>query len=153
MNLPKVIGGTLVAIVLVVFGMNQYESYKLNSKANDTINQIESNMQEAENRLEDESVIANANSTIASVKSAIVSERQSRLITGDSSYIQSLSSNDTNLFDNILAYPISAGTSKGNWSKAKVGLYRFYTNKNVYSEFKYDNQNGNFTCISDCRYF
>jgi len=59
---------------------------------------------------------------ISSIRSSIVTERQSRLIKGDSSWISKLSDNDDKLFtgsdDNhtLLLYGISPGTTDGHWS-------------------------------------
>lgn len=65
--------------------------------------------------------ISKARADISSIRSAIVSERQSRLITGDSSWITKLSQNTTTLFDGngtseLLMYGITSGTTDGHWS-------------------------------------
>ncbi|MDF1876592.1 type II secretion system protein [Sulfurimonas sp. SAG-AH-194-L11] len=67
--------------------------------------------------------ITKAIADISSIRSAIVTERQSRLITGQSNYINSLSSSSTTLFDGngtatskLLMYGIKAGTTDGHWS-------------------------------------
>ena len=89
-------------------------------------------------------------SDISIIKSAIIVERQSRLIQGDSTYIHSLSSNDSELFDKILSYPMKAGTTDGKWEKTGKYEYTFHVDKNTNIIFKYNNQNGNFQCISNC---
>ena len=66
--------------------------------------------------------IAKGRSDIASIRSSIVSERQSRLIKGDSDWISALSGASSDLFDGndtyhtLLMYGISPGTSAGHWS-------------------------------------
>ncbi len=65
--------------------------------------------------------ISKARADVASIRSAIVSERQTRLITGDSSWLNSLSSGTSTLFDGngsvtLLMYGITAGTTDGHWS-------------------------------------
>ena len=66
--------------------------------------------------------IAKGRSDIASIRSAIVSERQTRLIKGDASWIEKLSDNNDTLFTGsdenhtLLMYGISSGTTDGHWS-------------------------------------
>ena len=66
--------------------------------------------------------ISKGRADISSIRSSIVTERQSRLIKGDSSWISKLSDNDDKLFtgsdDNhtLLLYGISPGTTDGHWS-------------------------------------
>jgi len=66
--------------------------------------------------------ISKGRADISSIRSSIVTERQSRLIKGDSSWISKLSDNDDKLFtgsdDNhtLLLYGISPGTNNGHWS-------------------------------------
>ncbi|MBL6974006.1 MAG: prepilin-type N-terminal cleavage/methylation domain-containing protein [Sulfurimonas sp.] len=74
---------------------------------------------------------------ISSIRSAIITERQARLIKGDSNYINSLSSSATTLFDGngtagseLLMYGITAGTSNGHWSTSDSAIpYDNYTYK------------------------
>ena len=98
--------------------------------------------------------ISKARADISSIRSAIVSERQTRLIRGDSSYINSLSSGTTTLFDGngtassqLLMYGIKAGTSDGSWSTDSAGApYVSYVYKVGGSScnFTYDPANGTF---------
>ena len=67
--------------------------------------------------------ISKGRADISSIRSAVVTERQTRLIKGDSSYINSLSSLATTLFDGngtasskLLMYGITSGTTDGHWS-------------------------------------
>ena len=92
--------------------------------------------------------IAKGRSEIASIRSSIVSERQSRLIKGDSAWITALSGASANLFDGndtnhaLLMYGISSDTSAGHWS----GSDPDYTFKvgNDDCGFHYDKSNGKF---------
>jgi len=93
--------------------------------------------------------IAKGRSDIASIRSAIVTERQSRLIKGDSDWISALS--DATLFDGngtsgLLMYGITAGDSSGHWS----GTDPNYTFKitSVDCDFTYDKDTGKFTLNS-----
>ena len=58
---------------------------------------------------------------ISSIRSSIVTERQSRLIKGDHNWITELSHDNDTLFDGngtstLLLYGISSGTTSGHWS-------------------------------------
>ena len=65
--------------------------------------------------------ITKGRADISSIRSSIVTERQSRLIKGDHNWITELSHNDNKLFDGngtstLLLYGISPGTTDGHWS-------------------------------------
>ena len=67
--------------------------------------------------------ISKGRADISSIRSAIMTERQTRLIKGDSNYINSLSHGTTTLFDGngtassqLLMYGITSGTTDGHWS-------------------------------------
>ena len=98
-----------------------------------------------------------ARSDVAVIRSAIMSERQSRLITGDNAYIGKLSSSTTLLFTGdtkkkrtLLTYGIVAGSSKkdaGKWTASdKKGLNYAFRADTVSVVFKYDPKTGKFTC-------
>jgi len=92
--------------------------------------------------------ITKGRSDISSIRSAIVSERQSRLIKGDSSWISALSGATTKFFDGndsdhiLLMYGVAPGTSSGHWS----GTDPDYTYKLGEDNcgFNYDNSTGKF---------
>ena len=74
--------------------------------------------------------ISKCRADIASIRSAIVTERQSRLIQGQSGWINVLSQNSTTLFDGngtseLLMYGITAGTTDGHWSKGTGESYTY----------------------------
>lgn len=83
----------------------------------------------------DDANIAKGRSDIASIRSAIVTERQTRLIQGDNSWINSLSSSSDPLFDGndtnhtLLMYGIASGTTDGHWQTTSASfpyvLYSF----------------------------
>jgi general secretion pathway protein G len=79
--------------------------------------------------------VSKGRSDISSIRSAIMTERQSRLIKGDSSWINSLSHETSKLFDGngtveLLMYGIKAGTTSGHWSTSDTALpYTHYTYK------------------------
>ena len=91
--------------------------------------------------------ISKARSDIASIRSSIVTERQTRLIKGDSSWIGKLSIDGENLFTGedenktLLTY----GIAPDKWQKTNDTTYT-YTSENTVLTFTYDNATGRFTC-------
>lgn len=86
----------------------------------------------------DDAQMAKGRSDVAAIRAAIVSERQTRLLQGDSSYISHLdglagASVDGNLlFDNngtatsiLLQYGIASANSNGHWRKTAADTYAF----------------------------
>ena len=97
----------------------------------------------------DDASIAKARADISSIRSAIVSERQTRLITGDSTWIARLSTGgvNDNLFNGsdvnntLLLY----GIAPDEWQRTNDTTYTF-TLGGVTVTFNYDNATGRFTC-------
>ena len=77
--------------------------------------------------------IAAGRATVAAVRSGIVSERQRRLLQGNTSYISSLGDN----FADILTYPAKKWSRSGNTYTYTVGQ--------ASCAFVYDSTNGTFT--------
>lgn len=101
--------------------------------------------------------ITKGRADVASIRSAIVSERQTQLIKGENSYIQKLSSDTTTLFTGdtdsnrtLLMYGIKEGSGSGHWS----GTDPNYTYKigETSVPFTYDKDTGKFTCDTDDEY-
>jgi general secretion pathway protein G len=82
----------------------------------------------------DDALITRGMATLASVRSAIATERQKRILRGDFTDIDDLGDEiyAFNRFDDangslVLEYPIKAGTSNGKWSRSGTGIvYTFY---------------------------
>jgi general secretion pathway protein G len=104
--------------------------------------------------------VSKAISDISSIRSSIVSERQSRLLTGDSNYINRLDAGvavDTEgvkLFDNngttsneILMYGITTKDTDGHWMKRSATTYAFIL-EGADNIMTYNSSNGTFTCTS-----
>lgn len=88
--------------------------------------------------------LSRGKSDVASIRSAIMNERQSRIIKGDSSYLTTLTDSNTTLFDKILKpYGIKAGTSSGEWSKVSDTEYKFKVGSTDCT-FIYDPSDGSF---------
>ena len=105
--------------------------------------------------------IAKGRSDISSIRSAIMTERQTRLIKGDSKFIAAGSAagqldagatavGSGPLFGGVLTYPVADSTSDGHWHN----LTRPDVNSSTYSfksgntsvTFTYTRSNGKFTC-------
>lgn len=94
----------------------------------------------------DDAKIAKARTTIAAVRSGIVSERQNRLFRGDNSWIEYLDGNSTAVptspyFTNILKY----GEGDSGWNATAHDTY-VYTLTGESATFKYYDENGTFDC-------
>jgi len=104
--------------------------------------------------------IAKGRSDIASVRSGIIAERQSRLFRGQTNFIATLDANDGFLFNNILTYPITAGAAgvDGDWIQNSATTYTFTIAGNA-NNFQYCDTNitavscnvpgaGTFNCVA-----
>ncbi len=93
--------------------------------------------------------IAKGRSDISAIRSAIMTERQSRLIKGDSSWISQLS-HGTKLFDGndsthtLLQYGITSGTTDGHWEKTATKAYTFHVGGKDCT-FTYNSTTGKFS--------
>ena len=103
-----------------------------------------------------DAVLAKAKADVSAIRSSIVTERQSRLIKGDSTWITKLS-NGGNLFTGsdsnhtLLSYGITPGEWAHGAVTASTDTYTFTTGGSVYT-FVYSNSNaaaanrGTFKC-------
>jgi len=95
----------------------------------------------------DDAMIATGRADIASIRAAIINERQSRLFRGDSSFITNANMDNGGLFGGILTYPIpSVANQDGHWSGAAPTY--FYRVMGVNNTFTYDPANGTFLCTA-----
>lgn len=94
--------------------------------------------------------ITKGRADISAVRSAIVTERQGRLIQGQSGWITKLSEDGTTLFDGngtstLLMYGITPNTGNGHWQYVS-GTSFTYTVQGVAVPFTYNPNTGIFTC-------
>jgi len=93
--------------------------------------------------------ISKARADIASIRSAIVTERQSRLIKGDSTWIPKLSTGvtDENLFTGVDVNQtlLMYGISPGDWLREDDTTYTL-TLGSATTTFTYSNETGIFIC-------
>ena len=108
----------------------------------------------------DDAQVTKGRSDVSAIRSAIVSERQGRLLQGSSAYINKLHNNTATLFDNngtvsstILQYGIvTKVNTNGHWQPSAdangtswVYKYRVFGSDNA---FTYNPTNGTFTCTN-----
>jgi len=103
----------------------------------------------------DDAEISKGRSDVAAIRAAIVSERQTRLLQGDSTYIANLdaAANNTEgvpLFDNngtagLLQYGITSANRNGHWMKTGANTYTYQVMGQPVA-FTYTRANGTFTC-------
>ena len=92
----------------------------------------------------DDATISKGRADVASIRAAIINERQSRLITGDSSWIANL--DNGGLFGAVLMYPITASTGNNGWSGGNnTYTYKISGSSNT---FEYTSSDGKFLCTS-----
>lgn len=97
--------------------------------------------------------IARGVADVSAIRSAIIAERQRRLLTGNSDYIPDINDNFTASTDgtrNLLTYPLKTGTASGEWQSGGNGLTFTYhvddsANK-ADAVFTYDPNTGIFNC-------
>ena len=110
----------------------------------------------------DDAYIAKAKSDIAALRTAIATERQGRLLQGQTSYINKLDdaavnseretifdSNGTHATDSkLLSGGIVTASGDGHWMKTETNRYTFQS-MGITVKFTYDPANGTFTCDRD----
>jgi len=96
--------------------------------------------------------ISKGRSDVMSLRSSIITARQSQLIKGNSNFIPKLSDNGTTLFtgdgnQSLLLYGVTAGVTDGHWSATDNSYknYAFHVH-GVSIPFAYDSATGKFTC-------
>jgi general secretion pathway protein G len=99
--------------------------------------------------------LSNARADVSTIRSAILTERQSQIVKGISSYIPKLSDNSDILFTGdgtrtLLTYGIASGSVSGKWSAddEEYKKYTFHIDAESIS-FTYDSDSGKFTCDRD----
>jgi len=96
--------------------------------------------------------ISKGRADIASIRSAIISDRQAHIIKGEPDYISGLSQNTVTLFDGngtreLLMYGITAGTTDGHWSTTDTAapyIHYVYKVGGKNCAFTYNPANGRF---------
>ena len=102
-----------------------------------------------------DAIISKGRADISSIRSAIMTERQTRLIKGDSKFISGIALNNGGLFGGVLTYPVTDSTAEGHWHKVnESNASATYTYKigNTTCNFIYTRSTGKFDTNStgDC---
>ncbi len=88
--------------------------------------------------------IAKGRGDVATIRAAIMNERQARVIKGDSSWITNADLDSGGLFGGVLTYPMTTG----NWSAtAGTGTYKYKVGDSE-NTFTYTSSDGKFLCTS-----
>ncbi len=94
----------------------------------------------------DDAQIAKGRSDVAAIRSAIMNERQGRLLTGQTDFIPTLGTTFQGDGGRVLmTYPPSTGNDNGEWS-SEDGLTFTYHVMNSDNTFTYDPDDGSFQC-------
>lgn len=103
--------------------------------------------------------ISKGRADVSSVRSAIITDRQSRLITGDNKFIEagtgSAKLDNGGLFGGVLTYPITAKDASGHWH-GRSGSGATSTVKYKIGQtdvtFTYTRSDGTFSCVKTTTY-
>jgi general secretion pathway protein G len=99
--------------------------------------------------------VAKGRADVASIRSAILTDRQAHIIKGESDYISALcdGTGTGKIFDTngttdrkLLTYGIISSTQDGKWSKNGSCTSFNFKVDSVNIQFDYDNATGSFTC-------
>lgn len=100
----------------------------------------------------DDAIITKARSDVATIRSAIVLERNQRMMRGQTNFIDQLDNTTANakntaLFDKVLPNAIIQ-KDKGGWTKSSATTYTFSIKGNAATDvlFTYDPAKGSFNC-------
>ncbi|MEW5833179.1 MAG: prepilin-type N-terminal cleavage/methylation domain-containing protein [Campylobacterota bacterium] len=100
----------------------------------------------------DDAHVSKGRSDVAAIRAGIISERQGRLLTGDTTFIASLDAAAENtegvtLFNNngILTYGIVSANTPGHWMKTGANTYTYQAAGGT-ATFTYTRANGTFSC-------
>lgn len=96
--------------------------------------------------------IAKGKGDVATIRAAIVNERQTRLIKGDPNWITPANlSGGGKLFDGVLTQGFTSSSASGKWDDGgdgtNNGTYRYYVGSTATS-FVYEDTNGTFKCTT-----
>lgn len=102
--------------------------------------------------------IAKGQADVATIRAAIVNERQTRLIRGKTEWIEKLSKDSSKLFTGdgtrtLLQYGITEGTGAGEWERLSTpstgyaDSYRYRVGSSI-NLFDYNSSSGTFSCSS-----
>lgn len=98
----------------------------------------------------DDADIAKGRSDVAAIRAGIISERQTRLLRGQTNYAASLEGSDSSvLMENVIKpYGIKAGSSTENGKWRASGSNYIFRVMGTDNSFEYNSTSGTFQCTS-----
>jgi len=103
----------------------------------------------------DDAIVTKGRSEVSTIRSAIMADRQRRILKGESSFRSSLDDGainmeneelfDGNSTDPLLEYPIYSKNFQGHWMKVGSNKYVYILSEGNVT-FNYDSSNGKFDC-------
>lgn len=146
----KEIGILFVIVIFTLFGMNQYESYKLNKTANDGIESMQKVMKSSMNK---KKASSNANKDVSMVNSAIAAMRPKRMLQG--MYLPVIDLNEGGRIFSAVGYYdandcLEDGLSTACWKNTGGSLYTYITSTGDEVMFILGVQDNKLECMSDC---
>lgn len=94
--------------------------------------------------------IAKGRGDVATIRTAIANERQSRVILGTPSYPTAAELDAGGLFGGVLTYPMANSATSGNWSGGN-GAYKYWVGTTD-TDFSYDSDTGKLECTAGADY-
>ncbi len=146
----KNIGIVLVGVVLIVFGLNQYESYKLNRTANDGIEAMQKVMQTSMNK---KKASSNVNKDVSMVNNAIAAMRPKRMLQG--MYLPVIDLNEGGRIFSAVGYYgandcLEDGLSAECWKNTGGSVYTYITSTGDEVMFILGVEDNKLECMLDC---
>ena len=98
-----------------------------------------------------DATISKGKADVASIRSGIITERQNRLIKGETDFIKGSALNTSDgLFAGVLSYGIISSSEPGHWSKVSQSdaknEYKYHIDPSTSVLFTYTRSTGKFTC-------
>ncbi len=100
----------------------------------------------------DDAIVSKGRSDVATIRSAISTDRQKRLLEGNTTIrpklddVTTYDQNDSALFSYLLQYPVYSKKSAGNWKKTGKNTYVFILGDGTGVTFTYNTATGAFDC-------
>ena len=99
----------------------------------------------------DDAIITKGRADVSTIRSALATDRQKRLLEGNTTIRTSLDSAAINadnvaLFTDLIQYGIYSKNAPGHWKKTASNKYVFKTGDGTEVEFTYDSTTGSFDC-------
>ena len=99
----------------------------------------------------DDAIIAKGRADVSTIRSAIATDRQKRMLEGNATIRSQLdaaatNTDDASLFSDMLQYPIYSKNIPGHWRKTFTNRYAYKLGDNSDVIFDYNTSTGSFDC-------